>query len=76
MHLNEMQEITKRYAELCELVPLKPILQPEDYEAAVENLNRLMDAGGANEAHPLAGVVDLLGSLIHSYEMRQESNRP
>ena len=67
----EMDKIAKRYQALCELVPLKPIVRKADYEAAVEHLNRLQDAGGANQSHPLAGLVDLLGDVIHSYEQRQ-----
>lgn len=71
MGVNEIDKIAKRYQALCELVPLKPIVRKADYEAAVSHLNRLLDAGGANPTHPLAGLVDLLGEVIHSYEKRQ-----
>jgi HTH-type transcriptional regulator / antitoxin HigA len=71
MGANEMDKIAKRYQALCELVPLKPILRKAEYEAAIEHLNRLLDAGGANQSHPLAGLVELLGEVIHSYEKRQ-----
>ncbi len=71
MGANEMDRIAKRYQALCELVPLKPILRKAEYEAAIEHLNRLLDAGGANQSHPLAGLVELLGEVIHSYEKRQ-----
>ena len=71
MGANELDKIAKRYQALCELVPLKPIVRKAEYEAAVGHLNRLMDAGGANQAHPLAGLVELLGEVIHSYEKRQ-----
>lgn len=71
MGANEMDKIAKRYQALCELVPLKPIVRKAEYEAAVEHLNRLLDVGGANQTHPLAGLVELLGEVIHSYEKRQ-----
>ena len=71
MGANEMDRIAKRYQALCELVPLKPILRKAEYQAAIEHLNRLLDAGGANQSHPLAGLVELLGEVIHSYEKRQ-----
>lgn len=71
MGANEIDKIAKRYQALCELVPLKPIVRKVDYEAAVGHLNRLLDAGGANQAHPLASLGDLLGEVIHSYEKRQ-----
>lgn len=67
----EIDRIAKRYQALCELVPLKPITTKAGYAGAVEHLNRLLDAGGANEAHPLAGLVEALGELIQSYEKRQ-----
>ncbi len=71
MGASEIDKITKRYQALCQLVPLKPITRKAEYEAAIGHLNRLLDAGGANQAHPLAGLVELLGEVIHSYEKRQ-----
>ena len=43
-----------------------------EYDAAIENLNQLLDAGGANQAHPLAGLVKALGELMQTYEKRPE----
>lgn len=71
MGANEIDKIAKRYKALCELVPLGPITNKAGYEVAVEHLNRLLDAGGANQAHPLAGLVEALGELIQTYEKRQ-----
>ena len=67
----DIDRIAKRYRALCELVPLKPITTKSGYDSAVAHLNRLLDAGGAAEAHPLAGLVVALGELIHAYEKRQ-----
>ncbi len=67
----EIDKIAKRYKALCELVPLKPITNKTAYETAVEHLNQLLDAGGANQAHPLAGLVEALGELIQTYEKRE-----
>ena len=67
----EIDRIAKRYKALCELVPLKPITNKAGYDAAVEHLNQLLDAGGANQAHPLAGLAEALGELIQAYEKRQ-----
>ena len=67
----EIDKIAKRYKALCELVPLKPITKKLEYETAVEHLKQLLDAGGANQAHPLAGLVEALGELIQAYEKRQ-----
>ncbi len=66
-----IDKIAKRYKALCELVPLKPVTKKAEYDAAVEHLNQLLDAGGADQAHPLAGLVEALGELIQTYEKRQ-----
>lgn len=39
-----------------------------DYEAMVEALDAVLDAGGAEETHPLASLADYLGNLIEEYE--------
>lgn len=71
MGVNEIHNIVERYRALCKLVPLKPITTKAEYEAAVGHLNRLLDAGGAKQAHRLAGLVEALGEMIHAYEKRQ-----
>ena len=71
MGVNEIDKIAKRYKALCEMVPLKPVTKKAEYKAAIEHLNELLDAGGANEAHPLSGLVEALGELIQAYEKRQ-----
>jgi len=67
----DFDQIARRYQALCELVPLKPITKRAQYQAAVEHLNRLLDAGGANQGHPLEGLVEALGEMIQAYEKRQ-----
>jgi len=49
-----------------------PVLQParnvKEYAALVEALDAAIDAGGADEKHPLARLVAYLGDLIVEYE--------
>lgn len=49
-----------------------PLLAPPRSKAAynrlVEALDEVLDAGGADESHPLASLADRLGELIASYE--------
>nr|CAA6814117.1 MAG: Transcriptional regulator [uncultured Thiotrichaceae bacterium] len=40
----------------------------EDYDQLVENLDLVLDSGGADENHPLAGLADRMGDLISDYE--------
>ena len=61
-------EITSHFQALSSVVPLRPIRTGVDYEKAVTALNRLLDAGAANEQHPLADLVNTLGTLIGEYD--------
>ncbi len=49
-----------------------PLLRPpqteSDYEAMVDALDAVLDAGGADETHPLASLADYLGNLVEDYE--------
>ena len=48
--------------------PLLSIGNESDYERAVETLNDLLDEVGSDESHPLYGLLDTLGTLVHVYE--------
>jgi HTH-type transcriptional regulator/antitoxin HigA len=61
-------EITTHYEALNAFVPLRPLSNKSDYTKAVAALNQLLDAGAADEDHPLAGLVNTVGSLISTYE--------
>lgn len=41
-----------------------------DYEQMVENLDAVLDAGGADENNPLSGLAGRMGDLIAAYEGR------
>ncbi|OCB03087.1 transcriptional regulator [Acidithiobacillus ferrivorans] len=51
-----------------------PLLQPahteEEYKALVEALDAVLDAGGADESHPMARLADYLGDLVAEWEAR------
>jgi HTH-type transcriptional regulator/antitoxin HigA len=55
------------------IAPLLMIRNEREYNAAVKHLNELLDEIGTNEKHPLYGLLDTLGTLIHAYE---EENYP
>lgn len=48
--------------------PLLTIRCERDYAAAIERLGSLLEEVGADEQHPLYGLLDTLGTLIHAYE--------
>ena len=49
-------------------VPLHPIADNTQYEAAVAAMNGLIDAGAGDEGHSLAPLLGLLGEFIAAYE--------
>jgi len=50
------------------IYPLLAIRNEREYNAAVKRVNELLDEIGTNEKHPLYGLLDTLGTLIHAYE--------
>ena len=53
-----------------------PLLQParnaKEYAQLVEALDAAIDAGGADEKHSLARLVDYLGDLVAEYEAKDK----
>ena len=66
----DIDTVTSHYKALARLEPLKAINSETDYRKAVSSLEQFLDAGGANERHPLASLVETLGEMIESYEVR------
>jgi HTH-type transcriptional regulator/antitoxin HigA len=48
--------------------PILTVRNEREYNLAVKRLNELLDEIGANERHPLYGLLDTLGTLIRTYE--------
>lgn len=63
-----INEVTAHFAALSSIVPLHTIHTEREYDKAVSALNMLLDAGAANETHPLADLANTLGTLIGEYE--------
>jgi HTH-type transcriptional regulator/antitoxin HigA len=52
--------------------PLLTIRNERQYDSAVKRLNSLLDEIGTNERHPLYGLLDTLGTLLHAYEEKHQ----
>ncbi|MBI1801500.1 MAG: helix-turn-helix domain-containing protein [Chloroflexi bacterium] len=50
------------------LRPLLTIRNEREYDQAIKRLNELLDEIGTNVRHPLYGLLDTLGTLLHAYE--------
>jgi HTH-type transcriptional regulator/antitoxin HigA len=66
----EMEELTGHFGALTEKVPLRPIANDAQYDAAVRAMDALLDAGAADDIHPLAHLVSALGEFIREYDER------
>lgn len=64
----DVDDITKHLSAISSRIPLHPIRTRRDHKAAVAALNALLDAGGADEGHPLSTLVTFLGDRIGDYE--------
>lgn len=50
------------------IAPILSIRNEREYDRAVKRLNALVDEIGDDERHPLYGLLDTLGTVIHAYE--------
>lgn len=66
-------ELAVHFTAISKLVPLRPIRHETDYNAALDSLNSLLDAGAADENHALADLVATLGELIGDYEDKHDA---
>ncbi len=68
-----MEEI-KKFAEAVQpywavVEPVLTVRTEADYDRAVTRLNELLDEVGNDATHPLYGLMDTLGTLVHAYEV-------
>ena len=61
-------DLYEHFKAISKHVPLRPIRNDADYDAATASLNGLLDVGAGDEAHPLADLTATLGELIGDYD--------
>ncbi|MHB8474653.1 MAG: helix-turn-helix domain-containing protein [Gammaproteobacteria bacterium] len=64
----QLKKLATHFTAIEREVPLHPLRTEAEYDAAVAALNRLLDAGAADERHPLANLAATLGELIGDYD--------
>jgi mRNA-degrading endonuclease HigB of HigAB toxin-antitoxin module/antitoxin component HigA of HigAB toxin-antitoxin module len=62
------QELTQTWGKLQTLAPVSAIHTEQQYNKALKTLNKLLDTVGDDARHPLYGLLDTLGTLVHFYE--------
>jgi len=65
-----IETIIDRFVSLTAMVPLHRIRSEHGYTQALAVMNRLLDAGGADEHSPLADLINALATFIADYEDR------
>lgn len=55
---------------------LTPATNEQGYLALVESLDAILDAGAADETHPLAGLAALVGDLVSAWEVEHHPMPP
>jgi HTH-type transcriptional regulator/antitoxin HigA len=65
--ITQFDDIQLHWTPIASLFSLR---NEDEYDAAVERLNALVDEIGTNEQHPLYGLLDTLGTVIHTYEQQ------
>jgi HTH-type transcriptional regulator / antitoxin HigA len=48
--------------------PILSIRNQREYDRAIKRMNELLDEIGDDESHPLYGLLDTLGTVVHAYE--------
>lgn len=61
-------DLARHFLAITKHVPLRPIRNDADHDAAVVSLNALLDAGAADETHPLADLAATLGELVGDHD--------
>lgn len=64
------EKLVEAWDELQALGPFRVIRSEDEYDQAIEVLNKLLDIVGDDESHPLYELLDTLGTLVHDYEQR------
>lgn len=64
----DLKSTTRAWEKLQASSGIGPIRDEEDYEERAALLNTLIDTVRDDEAHPLAGLLEIVGELIENYE--------
>ena len=64
------KDIQPHWATLRTLLTIR---NEREYDRAIKRLNELLDEIGTNERHPLYGLLDTLGTLLHAYEEKHDT---
>ena len=64
----DIKGIQKSWAAFDRMAHLRPIHNVAEYDRTVLLMNSLLDVVGDDEAHPLAGLLELVSDLVSGYD--------
>lgn len=64
----DMKKLVPAWNDFRTQTGIEPISDENHYQQMTELLFVLLDQTGTDERHPLMGLVDIVGDLIHDYE--------
>ncbi|MGH8651358.1 MAG: helix-turn-helix domain-containing protein [Gammaproteobacteria bacterium] len=67
-HSIDLKSVARAWKALRGTSGIGPIRNEEDHEERVALLNALIDTVRDDEAHPMAGLMEIVGELIENYE--------
>lgn len=71
-----VKDIERHFVALRHCIPLGPVRTQDQHDALVTIMNTLMDNGAADEHHPLADLLAIIGMLVADYEEAQAPRQP
>ncbi len=64
----DVAALERAWQEFNRLAGLRAIRSDADYDHAVALMNRILDAGANDDAHPLRGLLALLADMVAAYD--------
>ena len=71
-----IRAIQASWQALDTMAHLRTIRTDDEYDRMVALMNSLLDEAGDDEAHPLSGLLDLVGDLVSKYEQEHYAIKP
>ncbi len=61
-------KVQRAWQSIDAMVSVRPISTAKDYALATAQLDRLLEAAGDDDAHPLSGLIEVMAENISRYE--------
>jgi HTH-type transcriptional regulator / antitoxin HigA len=66
--IGTFEDIANAWEKFQSVARVTAVRNTKEYNAAIEMINHLVDIVGNDESHPLAELLDIVGTLVERYE--------